>query len=255
MARDVTDHVFGAAVRPEEERAVEGALRAKGTLRAMMREALMAYARRAAPLERAAPRDASRTLADGRVVPGPRLSRLLREQCVGCHASGGEGPLFTEALSPDVGRAMLVAVAFGAMPKGRAMDPDDRRRMIRDLVDALFSDPRTRAEALAYFDGATFTLPVHRATALLRRVADRADVLVARRHSPDGGSGARDEDTMALAFSDEARHDTTRFTPAFALSFAYAALRLCKAAGHEEDALDDCLERAAGGDAAMRGGP
>jgi hypothetical protein len=111
--------------------------------------------------------------------------------------------------------------------------------MIRELVDAAFREPRTRAEALAYFESAA-SLPVHRGTALLRRIADEA--------------GARDEDAMRWSFSDAARHDTTRYEPSFAITFAYAALRMCRAAGHDGDALDECLERVAGGDVAFRGG-
>jgi hypothetical protein len=237
MARDVTEHVFGGTAGPAEQRAVEDALRARGTLRAMMRAALVAYARRASSAAHAEGRDAR----DGGGHARQELARELDLRCRGCHAHGERSFLASGALTPDSLRAMLVAVAFGSMPKGGDLDPDERRRLVRGLAEALYADPRTRAEALAYFDGAASTMPVHRGSALLRRVADRA--------------GARDPAVMGWTFSDEARHDTTAYTPSFAVSLSYAALRMCKAAGHAGADLDECMERAAGGDVAVRSGP
>ena len=112
--------------------------------------------------------------------------------------------------------------------------------MVRGLVRALWNDAATRSEALSYFEEGTTTLPVHRGSALTRLVEGRA--------------GARDEEAAGWTFSDENRQDTTMDTPSFAITFAYVALRMCKAAGHGGAALDECLQRVAGGDVAVKGG-
>jgi hypothetical protein len=242
MARDVADHVFGGGAGPEELQGVLQALRTKGTLRAMMREALLAYARRGAaakgPVE--AEGEVSPALPDGRIAPGPELASLLARECNGCHGSGPHDFLAGPTIARDDARAMLVAVAFKSMPKSRVMAPVARRRMVRALVATLLPDPRVRSLALAYFEDAAFTLPVHRGSALLRAIADR--------------TGSREDEVASWALSDEGRHDTTGFTSSFAISFARAALVLCKAAGHTGAELDDCMMDAAGGDRAVKAG-
>ncbi len=208
----------------------------------MMREALLAYARRGAaatgPVE--AEGEVSPALPDGGIEPGPELASLLAGECAGCHSSGLHGFLAQPTIAQDEARAMLVAVAFKSMPRSGVMAPIARRRMVRDLAATLLPDPRARSLALTYFEGAAFTLPVHRGSALLRAIAER--------------TGSREDEVASWALSDEGRHDTTGFTPSFAISFARAALVLCKAAGHTGAELDDCMMDAAGGDRAVKAG-
>jgi hypothetical protein len=210
----------------------------------MMKVALLRYVERAAKQDGGGAAEVAGDVGgrteDGGIVFGATLRRRLEASCKRCHGEDEHGFLSGEPVRRAVVEKMLVEVAWRGMPRApAAMDAAERRAVVRGLVRALWSDAPTREEALRYFETGLATLPVHRGSALARMVERRA--------------GARDEEAAAWTFSDEARHGETTYSPGFAVTFAYVALRMCKAAGHEGAELEECMQRAAGGDVAVKG--
>ncbi len=227
MVRDVTDHVFNGDATGEDQRALLEVFARQGTLRAVMREALLRFARRAG--EAAPP-----------AAPGATLQVQVEAHCQACH---GEGPAAFPgdgAYSPALLGRMLRQVAFGEMPRAPAeLTPGERREMVSALIAARWADEASRGEARRYFAGGMRGLPAHRGSALLGLVESRASAL--------------DEEASSWTFSDADRHDAVEMRPSFVITYALAALRSCRAAGHRGHALEACVERVLDVEAAAKG--
>jgi hypothetical protein len=192
-----------------------------------MREALLRFARRAPepPTEKQA-----------------TLDQDLGAHCGGCHGSGPRAFPRDGALPRELLQKMLRQVAFGDMPRAPAeMDAAARRVMVREIIAALWDDEGSRREAARYFDGGMRGMRVHRGTAILGLVEQRA--------------GGHDEEATSWTFSDADRHDAAELGPSFAATFALAALRACKAAGVRGGALEACVTRALDVEAAVKAAP
>jgi mono/diheme cytochrome c family protein len=228
MVRDVTDHVFNGNASTDDRRALLAVFERQGTLRTVMREALLRFARGGG--------NASAPAA----IPAT-LQAQVEAHCGACHG-GGTGPASFPAdgsFSRELLQKMLRQVAFGDMPKPPAeMDAAERRALTRALIAALWADEASREAAHRYFDGAARGLPAHRGSAILGLVESRA--------------GAHDEEASSWTFSDADRHDAVEMRPSFVITFALAALRTCQAAGHRGRALDACVERALDVEAAVK---
>jgi hypothetical protein len=228
MVRDVADHVFGQEATAGDRRALMQAFDREGTLRALMREALLRVARSGPP----APTPPA----------APPLREALEAHCRACHDSGAHAFPRERAPSRALLHDMLRRVAFGDMPPPPAeIDPEARRALVRALIAALWDDPASRREAAGYFEGSLRGLRVHRGSAILGLIGERAR--------------ARDAEASSWTFSDADRHDAVTARPSFVLTFALAALRTCRAAGHTGRALDACLARALDVGAALKGPP
>jgi hypothetical protein len=225
MVRDVTDHVWNGDATPDDRRALLQAFEREGTLRALMREALLRFARRA-PQAAAAPAAAS-------------LRALVGAHCQTCHEGGPRAFPKEGAWSRELLQKMLRLVAFGDMPKApEEIGEAERRGLVRALVAALWDDDAARREAARYFEGGMRGLRAHRGSAILGLIERRAP--------------GRDGDAASWTFSDADRHDAVEARPSFMATFALAALRTCKAAGHTGRALDACLARALDVEAALK---
>jgi hypothetical protein len=227
MVRDVADHVWSGDATPDDRRALLAAFDRDGTLRSVMREALLRFARQA---------------PEAPPAPQATLRAELDAHCDGCHASGPHAFPRDAAPPRDLLQKMLRQVAFGDMPRAPAeMDAAARRAMVRELVAALWDDEGSRREAARYFDGGLRGMRVHRASAILGMVEQRA--------------GGHDEEAASWTFSDADRHDAVELRPSFAATFALAALRACKASGAGGRALEACVTRALDVDAAVKTPP
>jgi hypothetical protein len=230
MVRDVADHVWSGDATPYDRRALLQVFEREGTLRGLMREALLRFARRPG--------------AAG--VPEPSATPPLRAQldshCQSCHDDGAHA--FPRDATPprDLLAKMLRQVAFGDMPRPPAeLDPAARRALVRKLIATIWEDDASRREATRYFDGGLRGLRAHRGSAILGMIEARA--------------GGHDGDASSWTFSDADRHDAVEARPSFVTTFALAALRTCQSAGHRGPALDACLLRALDVDAALKAPP
>lgn len=230
MVRDVADHVWNGDATPDDRRALLQAFDREGTLRAVMREALLRFARSKG--ERRSPGPS----------PAPFLRAQLDAHCQACHEDGAHAFPRSTLPSRDLLAKMLRQVAFGDMPKAPAeLGAAQRRDLVRALIAALWEDDASRREATRYFDGGRRGLRAHRGSAILGMIEARA--------------AGHDGDASSWIFSDADRHDAVEARPSFITTFALAALRTCQAAGHRGKALDACLERALDVEAALKGPP
>jgi hypothetical protein len=134
---------------------------------------------------------------------------------------------------------MLRQVAFGEMPRPPVeLDPRAREMLVRALIAAIWADEPSRSEAARYFAGGMRGLRAHRGSAILGMIEARA--------------GGHDGEASSFTFSDADRHDAVEARPSFVTTFALAALRTCRAAGHEGKALEACLARALDVEAALK---
>ena len=139
MVQDVTDHVWNGDSTSEDRRAVANALQKDGTLRAMMREALVRRAE-----------DVLGGMSSREPEVNPMsLGAEVAHHCGSCH---GDGPhaFPREGFSPGLLRKMLLAVAFGDMPRAPAeLTTVERRVLVASLVRALWGDePLTKGGAV-----------------------------------------------------------------------------------------------------------
>jgi len=233
MVQSVTRHVFNHRAGPDDLRAVNEALERAGTLRAMVKVALLRYAesygkRSATPPPVIALPPAR--VAAGQVALSPRLRALVEEHCGDCHGDGPPERDFRPAALP---RATLVKmlrdVAFEMMPKGTPLGSEVRLAVVTELVAGLWSGKKERMEALHYFGERMRALPIHRAT--------QAVDLVRLRSGVEGHGQIRLMETTV-------RQDQAQFTPGFAAVIGLEAIRACRAAGHQDEALERCLAAA-----------
>ena len=176
MVRDVADHVWGGDAGPDDRRALLQAFEREGTLRAVMREALLRFARRA-PAGGLAP------------PPAPALRAQLDAHCQACHDDGAHAFPRGGALPRDLLAKMLRQVAFGDMPRAPGeIDAAERHALVRGLIEALWADDGARREASRYFAGGMRGLRAHRGSAILGMIEDRASAYMRR---PRGATTSR----------------------------------------------------------------
>jgi len=225
MVRDVTDHVWNGDATPDDRRALLQVFEREGTLRALMREALLRFARHAPEAPAAA---------------APSLRARVEAHCQTCHQGGPKAFPREGAWSRELLQKMLRLVAFGDMPKPPEEIGDaERRALVRALVAALWDDEASQREAARYFEGGMRGMRAHRGSAILGLVERRAP--------------GHDAEAASWTFSDADRHDAVEARPSFMATFALIALRTCKAAGHTGRALDACVARALDVEAALKG--
>jgi cytochrome c553 len=245
VVRRVMEHVFNGRAGELDVRAAQEAFTREGTLRAAMRVALLRFAgrwRQGLPRAPALPGGEGLTPAGGEVRLERGLRARLDEACGACHGSAdGEGrlELSGDRLPRETIERMLHQVAFGLMPKTtERLDEQVRLEMVGGLVAALFPDEGSRATAMRYFGTRMRALPVLPTQVLLRQVRAR--------------SGAAEPATWTL-HENGLSPELMQYTPGVAAVVALEALRGCKAAGHQGEALARCVEEASAPGALMLG--
>jgi mono/diheme cytochrome c family protein len=245
MVQDVSRHVFSTDASSVDERDMRAAFLRRGNLKDLMRTALLRYAGRAweQPGATSAPAMASAASAPEQEVLLPRgLKDRIARHCVECH--GGREDLrsfMDEALPRDTLQRMLSAVAFERMPQGDRLDPRERRALVRELVDTLWTEEADRREAYGYFGDWMRALPIYPVG---------GDVQVAGNYSTTpaldairtraGVERKSDWDLVEIII----QQDAEQFTPGFAAVTALEAIRACRSSGAQGKELEACLERA-----------
>jgi hypothetical protein len=245
MVQDVSRHVFSTDASDVDERDMRAAFTRRGNLKDLMRTALLRYAARAweTPVTASAPAKPPAASAPEQEVPlPPSLKNRLDASCVECH--GGREDLqsfMAEVLPRDTLQQMLSAVAFERMPKGDRLAPRERRVLVRELIDTLWTDEAERREAYGYFGDWMRALPIYPVG---------GDVQVAGNYSTTpaldairtraGVERKSDWDLVEIII----QQDAEQFTPGFTAVTALEAIRACRASGAQGKELEACLERA-----------
>jgi hypothetical protein len=226
MVDKVGDHVFGDQLAADDRLAIAAAMQSQGTLRALMRVALLRYASaRMTPAALAPVTAPGSTPGEGGVQVSPRLAALLEDHCNDCHDLRPDrlsGPVLPAARAS----AMLDQVAFGGMPKDRAMPRTLRDELVRELVTGAFADPAERAEAMAFYLDGLRAQRVHRLSTLTQGLATTAGAAPLAR--PEGV-----EHGLISA--------RNQLTPALAVRLGAAALALCKAIHRAPGEIETCV--------------
>jgi hypothetical protein len=245
MVQDVSRHVFSTDASDADERDMRAAFARRGNLKDLMRTALLRYAARAweSPVAASAPAKPSAAAGPEQVVPlPPGLRTRLDTHCVECH--GGREDLqsfMAEALPRDTLQRMLGSVAFERMPKGDRLAPRERRLLVRELIDTLWTDEADRREAYGYFGDWMRALPIYPVG---------GDVQVAGNYSTApaldairtraGVERKSDWDLVEIII----QQDAEQFTPGFTAVTALEAIRACRASGAQGQEFEACLDRA-----------
>jgi len=121
-------------------------------------------------------------------------------------------------------------VAFGMMPKDRALDPAVREEVVGLLIDSLWADPAARAEARRYYVGGARGLPAQQ--------LDNALYMI------DRAAGAR-SDIGWGALERGVWSDQSTITPGFLALTGLEALRACmRATDAGGGTLEACVAKA-----------
>jgi hypothetical protein len=233
MVQDVARHVFNNRATQEDVEAVTSAMQRTGTLRDMMRVALLRYAESygrhpatTSPADLPPPSAAP----EGHIALSPTVRALVEEHCGDCHSSGSATRDFRPAfLARATVEQMLNDVAFERMPKDTKLEQGVRAQLVSELIASLWSGDRERHEAFHYFGDRLRALPIHRGSLAFDLVRRRADTTTKGR---------------LRLMETTVRQDQAQFTPGFAMQVGLEAIRACKASGNKHDALDRCVEAA-----------
>jgi hypothetical protein len=237
MMSNVTRHVFSHSTTTLDQVAMRETYSHSPTMRELMRTALLRYSERwlAGPDTAPQAQVPQLQVATGETIAVPQALRdSLDVNCTYCHdADHPQLDLTRGELSRKAVEQMLQEVAFTRMPRTPGeLSPAERREMVRLLVELRWSQPEQRHTAMEYFATWMRALPVQE----VRPVTDAI-------YRSAGASPDRTLSKWALT-EEETREDLVQLTPGFATMVGLEALRACKAAGNQGEALDRCLERA-----------
>jgi cytochrome c553 len=237
MQADVMRHVFSHSTTPDDQAAIRETYTRSPTMRDLMRTALLRYSDRwlAGTGKASRPQAPQLQAAAGETIAvPPALRDSLDGSCTYCHDADHPQLNLTRGELPRTAvEQMLQQVAFSRMPPAPdELSPSERRELVRMLVELRWSQPEQRETAMEYFATWMRALPVQE----VRPVTDAI-------YRSAGASPSGTRSKWALT-EEETREDLVQLTPGFATMVGLEALRACKAAGHQGEALDQCLERA-----------
>jgi hypothetical protein len=229
MTRKVLDHVLGSARTPNETRQVHDAFRAGGTLRPMMRAALLAYARRPQPGPPTPPPLDAPVAAlpncSQRAI-SPALRTALDGHCSECH-TGGDHDLDGRCFPTEALRTMMDRVGRGVMPKRPAeLSPQETQNLLALFAQHLGQTPQER-ESLYAFET--------EALRAMRVATPEAAIAAARSHA-----GLAEKETFSLVTPGTNMVNSYRLSPGYALGVGLEMLKLCE---HRRGGpLESCLD-------------
>jgi cytochrome c553 len=229
MVKNVGEHVFGGTLGSDDRTALGDAYRTKGTMRSMMREALLRYGRRRLGPESAVVAVAFAAPAQGgELALSSGLRAAIDEHCVDCHDDKSSPvKLSTDKLPKAVLSSMLSQIAFYGMPKGKPLAEPTRAAMITELVALLWPKPEERAEPLRFHLEGMRALRVHRPFAALQ------------------GAQTQVGDTRDLplsAIEESLPAPLNQWTPGYAAIVGTTALTICKASHKTPEELARCVD-------------
>jgi hypothetical protein len=250
MTRRVVDHVFNGTETSADFGAVHETYEKSHTIKGMLKTAMMRYATR--ELKRGKPREEKPeakpssssppavVAADGKIQVSPKLREMVNESCKECHKAGKDLDLTTPSYDRRLALGMLDQVGFAAMPKtAEGLDEPERRAFVAELARLLWSDPQERAVATAWYDDGVRGRPVHRFASAMNSVNARV------------GKGQKGFRPSAIELATP--QPVITYSPAVAVSSAVTAVRSCHDAGHKDEALAACVERASAPGAVISG--
>ena len=240
MILDVTDYVFNQRATEDDRRAVRSAFTEVGTLKAMLRVALLRFAK-SLPRDEELPAlaDAPPTYApDGDVTLGAKLREKIDAYCSDCHEAGGTAGLDLSTTTLPAARLqrMLTQVAFADMPKRRSMPAAERTAMVAQLVEQLWVEDGARKVALQYFVGMERALPTEDMALVLELIRSRSS-------APGQADDTPSEDKHPPLTEEGLSPVVAQYTPGLAATTALRGLEACKKRGWNGAELDQCLSR------------
>jgi hypothetical protein len=178
IARDFAEYVLaGRATADHVDRLAARFKPNQTTAQEMMRAALDQLVAEWPKLDDAPPArvPATATTSDGDLTVSAAVHKQLDERCADCHdGSDASLPDFSKSVVPrEQAVRMLDAVAFGSMPKDRALVSADRAALIDPLVRSLWSGADADAARRYYIDR-MLALPAYRPEVIASLVHQRA---------------------------------------------------------------------------------
>jgi hypothetical protein len=245
MTTHFATYVLGDQATSADVDAIAAAVKQTGTFKAPMKVALERYAARwrgephappAPPIPTVA---AAGTAPPGEIAVSPPLRATLDRYCGDCHDSSqppySDSPDHDDVAFNFTGAAlprrlvvdMLDNVGFGTMPKKGPLDPPQREQVVHLLVDTLWHDDGTRAQALHYYLGRDRGLPA-------QQIDNAFYFIDTTARATSGVSWGALERAL---WSDQAT-----ITPGFVATTSLEALRACEQASKTQGTrLEDCL--------------
>lgn len=241
MSRKVVDHVFNGSATARDFDAVRDAFEESRKIKAMLRVAMLRYAKRelrriGGVVPGAAADDAAGdeepVLATGdKVAISTRLVEMIDRDCKQCHDVEDKHVLVARELDRTTLQRMIDMVGFGTMPKGGAgLDDGTRRAFVAEIAKHLYPPGTARDTAIAFFSDGMRAQSVHRYASAMKNVAQQAK------------DGAREQRPSAIEGS--VAQSQMSFTPSVAASAGVVALKACRDAGRTGEALIDCVAHA-----------
>ncbi len=218
MVKKVKRHVADDPWDTVNDGALDEAFGERHSLKSLMRAALRRHAddRRAKSCEDGAGHEEMKTVEAG-----------LEAHCSTCHGPQ-RAPNFSAMTDPKALMPALDALAFGTMPKA-PMSTKDRRKLVELLIQRIWKDEPSRAQARTYFLESP-AAHVHAVPGLLRAI--------------EGHAGAKAPDQFSEVPEGTMREDLLRYSAGVEAIIDLQALAACMAAGHQGDALEACLVKA-----------
>lgn len=234
FARNFAEYVLaGRATADHIDRLAEAYRPGQTTAQEMMRGALLQlieqwHQRDAAPPPGESPPGRA---AGGDVAVSPAVRKQLDERCADCHdGSSAEVPdLSKPALPRATAIHVLDSVAFGVMPKDRALIAADRSALLEPLIASIWSGGDAAA-ARGFYLGRMLALPAYRPEVVFSLVHQRAG-------SPLGLPPANDWRMLESS----TRPHLEQASPGLLTQVALEALEACRRNNTTRAEIDACI--------------
>ena len=221
--RTTADHVDGLAARFKPN-----ATTAQDLMRAALRQLVDQWPRLDDPAQPRVP--ATEAPSAGDVAVSPAVRKQLDARCADCHdGSDANVPDFSRPVVPrEQALRMLDAVAFGSMPKDRALVSTDRAALLEPLVSSIWSGADAAA-ARGYYVGRMLALPAYRPEVIASLVHQRA--------------GAT-ESVAWRAMEQSTRPNAAQASPGLLTKVALDAIEACRQRNQARAEVDACIANA-----------
>jgi hypothetical protein len=233
LARDFAEYVLAGRATPDHVDSLAAQFKPNATTaQDLMRAALRQLVDQWPKLDGAEPArgPAAEPPPAGDVAVSPAIRTQLDDRCADCHdGSDANVPDFSKPVVPRAqALGMLDAVAFGTMPKGRALVSADRAALIEPLVSAIWSGPDAAA-ARGYYVGRMLALPAYRPEVIFSLVHQRA--------------GAT-ESIAWRVMEESTRPNAGQASPGLLTQIALDAIEACRQHNTARAEVDACIANA-----------
>jgi hypothetical protein len=233
IARDFAEYVLAGRATADRVDSLAAQFKPNATTaQELMRAALLQLVEQWPKLDDTAPppSPATETPSAGDVAVSPAVRKQLDDRCADCHdGRDPDVPNFSKPMIPrEQALRMLDAVAFGTMPKNRALASTDRATLIEPLVGSMWSGPDATA-ARGYYVGRMLALPAYRPEVISSLVHQRA-----------GATGPNPWRTM----EESTRPSAAQGSPGLLTKTALDAIEACREHNTTRGDIDACIANA-----------